>query len=185
MDTDIFQLTTIVLSGVAAVGFLRAIRTRARRRASELEGAATALAAHFDALEAVAEDPAIPVEALELLSFLSDGISRQDFCDGLTDHLVEPKSNGGRDRLPTWFDQIEELRRTRPDLAANFYKAMATGMTAAILRWPDNAKKLAEFAAIMSQGERKEAALAERLVQIRRSHNGDGPSSPTGIPVAA
>ena len=166
LSNDWLALATVASTAVAAAGYLRGAKQRALRRASELEGAATALEAHYRALDLVADDPAIPLEALEMLVNFSEALDSEEFCAGLTDALSSGEQ--AKDRPPGWFYEVEALRKTRPDLAEEFFRAIASGLTAAFFRWPGNSHKIARMAEAFSQGDRKEVVLAERMSRARR-----------------
>jgi hypothetical protein len=156
---------------VAAVSVLSAvgsnIRKRSLRRAAELKAAELALQAHLDAMDAIVDDPALPLGALEMLTDFSEGIADREFCEFFTDAVSQHV--GAKDRPPRWFDDVEELRKTRPDVAANFFKAIGAGLAVAYLRWPGTSWKLTSFAAALSMDEGKEAVLAERVSELNRS----------------
>lgn len=182
--SDAVTVAAILLLGFIVAGWLQARRDAHIRRTIELKAAATALEAHYDAVDAIADDPALPLAALEMLSRFTEGISDRRFCNSFTDHVLIPLSVEERERTPAWFDEIEALRKSRPELVANLFKAVGSGLAAAFLRWPGNAEKIAYFTALIAQGDRKEAVMAERVSEIvRKDRNGGTPVG--GIPVPA
>jgi hypothetical protein len=179
-----FIAGTFVATVVILATYARATRRRANRRATELQGAAHALALHYNALDAVADDPALPTGALEMLVNFSEGISDERFCDTFTNAVLTREINS-KDRLPPWFGEIEQLRRTRPDVVENFNKAIGAGLAAAFLRWPGNSWKISVMAEAMSQGDMREAVMAQKLSDMHRSrgdHNDMGSGGGIAIP---
>lgn len=170
------SVATIASAGVAVAGYLGGARGRALRRASELGGAASALEAHYRAMDAIVDDPALPLPALEMLYSFSEGIADRRFCEGLAD-LLTNGDMATKEPLPPWFDEMEALRKTRPDLAESFFRAIGSGIVAAFLRWPGNAWKIARMAEAIAQGDQREAQLAERLSRAHRDRSKSNVSS--------
>jgi hypothetical protein len=174
-----FELATMVSGAAAIVTALSAYRARARQRTRELEATKSALTAHYEAVNAIVDDPALPIEALEMLTAFTEAIAACEFCEKFADMVLNGSSRPKRGKLPVWFEQMEALRKTRPDLAEHFHKAIASGLVALFLRWPSNASKFELMVAEVAADGRREALLAERVSKIKRdalskkSGNGD------------
>jgi hypothetical protein len=165
-----------IVSGIVAIQWMR---SRARRRTNELKTAAAALTAHYDALEKLVDDPALPDSALEFLGVFAEVISDNETCDNLAEGVFQVPLEQIKNSTPKWADEIEKIGKTRPDIEENFQKAVASGIIAMFLRWPGNSWKLQMMVQEIAADRRKEAALAERVAQIKeRAHRGDGNGGP-------
>ena len=171
-EFGLFELATVISSATAVVLGLAFYRHRARLRTRELKAAADALRAHYEAVSVIADDPALPLDALEMIAEFTESLANQDFCEQFADHLLKAKGSK-RGRTPKWFAEVEALRATRPDLVENFHKAVASGLVALFLRWPENAPKFERMVAEVAADGRREAILAQRVSEIRRRPHRD------------
>lgn len=165
-----------IVSAIIAIQWLRA---RARRRTSELQTAAAALSAHYDAVEWLIDDPATPTSALEFLSVFSEVVSDRSACDEFVDGVREITFEQAKQSAPGWAEEIAKLGKSRPDLEENFHKAVASGIIALFLRWPGNSWKLQKMVQEIAADRRKEAVVAQRVAQMKkRAHKRDGNGGP-------
>ena len=184
---NIQWLEAVLMTGwvVSAVLTIQWLRVRARRRTNELQTTAAALTAHYDAVEQIIDDPALPLEALEFLSVFSEVVSDREVCGEFTDSILRAPSERVRGAVPVWAEEIEKVGRTRPDIEENFHKAVASGIVALFLRWPGNSWKFQMMIQQIAADRRKEALIAEQVAKIRekahRSNGNDGPLMPGGL----
>lgn len=171
-EFGMFELATIVSSATAVVVALAFYRHRARRRTRELLAAADALRAHYTAVSVLADDPALPIDALEMITEFTESIANQEFCEQFADVLLKAKGSK-RGRAPKWYAEMEALRATRPDLVENFHRAIASGLVGLFLRWPENAPKFEQMVAEVAADGRREAILAQRVSEFRRRGSND------------
>ena len=166
------------ISGLAIglISWMSAYRVRLRRRAVELEATKASLEAHFAAMNAIVDDPALPIGALKVIVDFSDVISTRDECESFAEYFIR-KNGSSRQKTPDWFAEMESLQSSRPDIVENFMMAMTTGFVAMFLRWPDNASKFELVVADFAADRNREAAMAEKVAKIgkaRRSSKHDG-----------
>lgn len=188
METlNIQWLDAILIAGwvVSAVLIIQWLRARARRRTSELRTTAAALIAHYDAIDRIIDDPALPTEALEFLSVFSQVVSDREVCAEFTNGILRVPAEKMRGAPPVWAAEIEKIGRSRPDIEENFHKAVASGIVALFLRWPGNSWKFQSMIQQIAADRRKEALLAEEVAKIRergnRSNGNGGPLMPGGL----
>jgi hypothetical protein len=164
---------------VSAVLVIQWLRVRARRRTHELQTTAAALTAHYDAVEQIIDDPALPLPALEFLSVFSEVVADREACGEFTDSVLRVPLDRIRGSIPKWAEEIEKIGRTRPDLEENFHKAVASGIVALFLRWPGNSWKFQMMIQQIAADRRKEALIAEQVAKIReRAHKNNGNGGP-------
>ena len=183
-----FEIATILYLTVMFTVWINVARSRARRREQELRLAARALDAHYTAVSKLVDDPALPAEAKALLVTLTEGISRREVAEKLGAAFEDGSMFGKVTGKPKYFDDLEKLYRTRPDLAELYQTAVMSALTALFLRWPGNAAIFQRMAVEISTDVRKESAITGKAVEITRklfdgdrgNHNGRiGPGSVT------
>lgn len=180
---EIALLAGWIVSGVLILQYLR---RRARRRTHELKTAAAALTAHYDAMDQIIDDPALPLSALEFLSVFSDVISDRSTCNAFTDGVLTAAFDKSKHvSVPGWQDEIDAMARHRPDIAEKFHIAVQSGIIALFFRWPGNSRKLHLLYQMIAADRRREAMLAEQIAHIgdnQRDRNGsDGPTISSGL----
>jgi hypothetical protein len=186
-NSEIFFMFGTLLGGaLSLVGMLRAYRERLQKRTRELNATAAALKAHYEALNAIVDDPALPIEALETLNAFTNRLTSKQFCETFADRFMvaRPASYGP---LPSWLGQLESLIKTRPDLIANYHKAISSGLVALFLRRPSTAQKFEQLMADMAADGRREYAIADRITkmkQLGRDGNSDDGHIPRGMVAA-
>lgn len=168
-----FEAIAVVGFGFGVVATLAKVRADYKRRANELMATKAALEAHYEALNAVVDDPALPVGALEMLVKFAEIVSSREGCEAFSEVLLSP-SSAKRGKPPTWFAELEALRTSRPDVIENVNKAMTTGLVALFLRWPSTAPKFEQVVAELASDSKRQAMLADRVSKIKKStRNGD------------
>jgi hypothetical protein len=165
IDLNTLLVLAIILTFAALVS-LRDWKNRTVHKAEQLEAAATALEVHYDAMASIIDDPALPLRALQLLTAFSEGLTDEASCRVMMDGLAHPAS-AKQEPSPKWFDEIQHLRRTRPELVDRFFVAIESGIAAAFLRWPGNDGNFEGIVKALVSGKRREAELAER---VSRAH---------------
>lgn len=184
---EIQWLDALLVAGwvVSAALVVHWLRIRARRRTSELKTTAAALTAYYDAMEKIADDPALPTSALEFLDVFAEVVSDRGACNRFTSGILQ--HGAARDKAgkttPEWANEIEEVGKSRPDIEENFHAAVASGIIALFLRWPGNSWKFHSIMQLIAADRREEVLLAERIIRSKRSHNhnGDDPLIPGGL----
>ncbi len=170
--------------GVAVAISLTWMRARARRRTFELRTTKDALTAHYNAMDRIVDDPALPLSALEFLQHFAAVTSDRDFCEELTSGVLRVAPDDlKRAGTPRWQEDVDALRKTRPDLARDFHTAVSSGIVAMFLRWPGNSWKLQALMQQIAADSRQEAIIAEQLAHGRKHRNGKngGPIVPGGL----
>lgn len=157
---EIFAIVGWIAAIVMALAYFSG---RARRRAAELQTAAAALQGYYEAVDAVADDPALPTGALEMLVGMSEIIGDPNRCARVTTNSLIASANGERPQTPTWQTEVESVGRHRPDLVENFNRAISNGIIVIFNRWPGNAWKGPALVRFMNNRQR-EAAFADRIV---------------------
>jgi hypothetical protein len=154
------------------------IRIKAARRAAELKQVSILLQDHYEALECVFGDPDTPDELSEILVLLSESISNRKMSQLIVSHVFENDTAISKEVLET---DVDELRSKRPDLVSQIERAIATGFSAMILRWPETSRwaeiKMSEM---LRKDRDREIARAVKYVR----HHTDGPGT-YGIAIAA
>lgn len=179
MSIEIQYLGGLV-SGIAVgsvISVLTRLSKRANRRAAELGVAADALEKHAKAVDLVVDDPALPIEALDVLTFFTEAIADPAVCDDLVSNLMRPSKSGTNAKPPAWYGEMKALRAYRPDLVENFDQAISNGFVAAFLRWEHTAPRFYQAAEMLAAGSKAEAIAAQRITVDRKSRDGDHSSS--------
>lgn len=177
LDSFGFVIATFVFAVIAIALVATARSKSAKKRIIELQVTENALTAHYDALDAIVDDPAIPTDALRFLQHFAEAISERATCERFAYDMYLSEGNGG---MPPWYPQMEDLRKTRPDLTDNFHKAVSSGIIALFLRWPGKSVLLQAMLQEMAADRRKEARFAEK---ISRSYHSNGRGNGTGGPL--
>jgi hypothetical protein len=176
-SSNFFTILTICSVGFGVAVWLRALTARSRRRTVELETTAKMLARHYAALDAIADDPALPTKALEMVTYLSEAISDRGMCEELASAFLSKDNKKSRE--PEWFGEMEQLAKSRPDLFEKFNTAVASGLAAAFLRWPSTATRFYSLVDVLTS-PKEEAALAEKVSLIGRRHHKNGDNGAGG-----
>lgn len=179
-------LAAIVGLAIGLISWMSAYRTRLRRRAIELQATKSALDAHYAAMNAIVDEPALPLGALNVIVDFSDAISAHDECESFTEQFIS-KNSPSRPKVPEWFLEMEALQNSRPDIVENYVKAMTTGFVAMFLRWPKHASKFELVVADFMADSRREAVMAEKVAKMgkARKSRGNGDTHLPGGLVAA
>jgi hypothetical protein len=176
LSVSLFATGTIIGGALAVIFALSSYRTYLRKRTRELRATAAALTAHYDAVNVIVDDPALPLEALETLAIFTENITSKEFCEGLAGRLVFSE-NRKYESPPAWFEKMESLKSSRPDVVQNFHKAISTGLVSLFLRWPTTAQMFEQLMADLAADGRREYVIADRLTKARQKQksktNGD------------
>lgn len=179
--TDIFTLVVAAISIASAIAtVMHEVRMRARRRTGELQAAFGAIERHYETVTEIIEDPALPDALQDTLMAVTVMISdRQQTNLFVTNFL---SADGAKQRkLPSnTTNEIERLRSSRPELVEKYGLALMSGIVGAILRWPETARRYAEFSAALAGTGQKEVKIASRVAELKREAGLHG-----GMPVAA
>lgn len=157
----------VVAAGTTAISELGRYRSRTVRRTAELRATREALQAHYEAVDAIIDDPALPDAAAELIAFLSEVISDRNATRELVNRFLANLSRGPGEGGAAGSKDMETLRDTRPDLVANFHRALMSGLVVAFLKWPENAGRFSEFHAHLAADTKSESAVAARIVEMK------------------
>ncbi|MBB3771523.1 hypothetical protein FHS55_002122 [Angulomicrobium tetraedrale] len=148
-------------------------RARVREAVIKYDAAAANLRQHYEAMEAFVTDPAAPASAVEILLAVSDISADRDLAAKLARRLCEKKKLGA----PSAEDQammadLAKLATSRPDLNEAFETALASGIVAMFLRWPETVELLPRYAARLTN-RRQEAVIARAATdQFREKGQG-------------
>lgn len=167
LHNQVFQVTAIVGWVAAAALIIHYFAYRTKRRALELETAATALRAYYESLDRIVDDPAMPESALYLLDRFNSALSSKEHCRDVTSEMLKMAASGKVQALsrPVWRSEVDTLAKTRPDLYDTFHKATTNGIIAMFYRWPGNGWKMPVITQILSDKD-SETAVAERISHI-------------------
>lgn len=133
---------------------------RHRRRTQQLRLAATALEKHASAMKNFFADPAAPKDLQDLLLDFSELQADHEFAKWWAKRDRQGKSKGwdaptGRQVL----HRLDKLQSVRPDLASEFYTAVAGAYVGFLLRWDETAPLFEKHLATLSVEPRKEVVL--------------------------
>lgn len=169
------EIAAIFGWALVIVTLLERKTTRARRRAHDLKLAKQALEAHYDAINAVAGDPDLPQSARVFLLSFAEVVSDPNECAEIVKSAkVEALEGRQRMAVPIWSGEIEGLKFRNPRLASNFHTAVASGVVAILLRWPEANASFRDLAQKFAADQRKENLFADLIAQSRGgSNNGD------------
>lgn len=158
---DILLAVVVALALGCIVLTLQIIHMRLRRRTIELETAKQSLIAHYDAMDRIVNDPALPTSVLHFLAFFSDAIADRDSCA----RIVKALMSADADKSPAPISSdIDALRKTRPDLVENIHKAVFNGTVFVFSRWPGNFGKLPQIMAVLGD-PKKDVQVAYRFAR--------------------
>jgi hypothetical protein len=135
---------------------------RSRKRVWQLEQAAELLRQHGDNLEQFLCSDDAPADLKAVLIGLSDALADEDVANELAEILCA----GQRDRQAIGSDvealmsAVEDLRARHPNLARAFFRAIGTGVAAALFRWPHAARAMELLASRMVADPANELAAA-------------------------
>jgi hypothetical protein len=184
LEFQSFLAAAIVGWGIAIAISFNWISRIVRRRTDELLTTKLALIAHYDAMEAVVDDPALPVSALEFLRHFSEVTADRELCGSFTSNILRVSDEDAQKSEPKWEKDIRSVAKSRPDIAENFHKAVTNGIIAMFLRWPGNSWKLQAIFQQIAADSRQEAVIADRIVRTHRGQNNHGPTLPNGLATA-
>ena len=93
--TDLLPASTAAAAIVGIISILLNWRKAIIRRTAELAAAETMLAKHYEAVDQIVDDPALPEGALEFLCRLLDGLQDESFVETFVrDLMVDPLPSG-------------------------------------------------------------------------------------------
>lgn len=182
MMGDYFALALAVL-GISSTAFVAISHYRRliKRRTDQLRAAKVALERHYDAMDMIADDPALPTSALRVLINISDAIHDEKFMT----HFFATMRDGGvsknKQGMPNWAEDMLKLHKSRPDLVEKFDEALSTALIAGVYRWPAPAQAIYEMSTTVASGRRNEAQYVQQLIDVLRPKNGGNPPN-SGLP---
>jgi hypothetical protein len=181
-----FAVATVISVTAALTMWINTQRFRSRRRAQQLKDAARALEAHYVAVSKLIDDPAFPNSAKPMLVALTEGISRKEVAEKLAAAFTDGTLFAKTGPKPPFSDELEKLYNTRRDLADAFHTAVASGLAALFLRWPENAALFERMSVEISTDVRKEGAVFRKLAEItKRMFDSEHSSGGSGGGIAA
>jgi hypothetical protein len=152
-------------------------REHARAAAVRYKAAADNLRQHYEAMEKFVTDPAAVPSAVEMLLAISDISADRKQATILAEKLCKPtaklRATSAEDQR--FFDDLTQMRTARPDLGDAFETALASGLVALFLRWPETAELMPRYAAKLTN-RGVEAAIARAATVQYRSQSASKPA---------
>lgn len=173
-----FATVFFATTAVAAVILLQ--RNRSRQRTSDLNAAASALQAHYEALEQFLSDPAAPKGLKDLLTSFSEALSDREVARKVATAFRDGELFSRPPEAVSWKGDLDRLKRTRPDLVDMGARVIGTGIVVMFLRWPETSAIFQQMMAELASDSRREFVIA-RTVAKRSANdrsNGNGPLLP-------
>lgn len=154
--------------------FARTSIARARTRAYELRIVEKILLVHYDNLDYVFEDPAPSDDMRSFLLFVSDSISDRKMarliCEVFTEEDCRSTSaKGMSSKAETLVSELDNFRKTRPDLVEAFEKALSSGIFALTYRWPETSCKAEAVLGSLMTERKREIMTVYRFAQSHSS----------------
>jgi hypothetical protein len=164
------EAVTVLAVAFAAHVFLSRRAARHRQRTRELKQACRALAAHYDALEKVVNDPAAPIEIKNALRDMSAAIpirmAAQYFAlEWANRPPADAEIQDDRGLLRA---EVRKLGGSHPDLLDEIEKAIKNGLIALFLRWPETASMFPSLMVDLSTDDRREIDTVVRVSRFSR-----------------
>lgn len=167
-----YEIAVVLSVTIAACTILWWLAGRSRRRHKDLLAVKTALAAHYEAMDAILDDPALPDRPRLLISQLTLAISDKELSEWIAYSCMDGTLFNKKPRQDPFAADMAELQKTRPDLVRNFDRAMNTGIVALMLRWPSSAAMFHMMAAMLASDDRRKFEVANNMVlHNERAHS--------------
>jgi hypothetical protein len=142
---------------------------RARKRIWYLGRAAEFMGQHAESLEQFLSSESAPTDLKAVLIGFSDALADEKVATELAEILCADQHNA----LPVSPDvaalmlAVDALRAQHPDLARIFFRAIGTGITAALFRWPRAARAMELLVSRMVADPANELAAAAVGARLR------------------
>ncbi len=177
-----FEISVVVSLTTAIVAVLQMLRSRSYRRTIELRTAKRSLEAHYDAVDDIVNDPALPDSAREMIVNFTEVLSNRELCRQFVSHFMSLGNAKFKEGpTPVWAADMDKLRRSRPDLVERFRTAQSSGLVTIFLRWQDNAPKFYEFSAEIAANQKRGTQIADQVSRLKKtSANGKNDKAPHG-----
>lgn len=167
MPTDPIWIALAVVVAMACVALaVRRAAVRARRRAHELTIAADALEAHIRALETVLAEPSLSIDIRRSLAQFSEATSDRRVARVLVKRLSSPSGFEREDERFPFHDELDRLRRIRPELVEEIRTLVTSGTFAMILRWPETASAFERLAEDLVVDQKRGLRLLARFLDF-------------------
>ena len=170
-NQTVFDTWNIIAAITVACLLLSALSAWLQSRAYAMKIAAEALREHFEAVEQVIDDPAVPPRTLKFVSafseIVSDGQSSQMFIE------IMKKTRREKGRGGSFSDELDLLAKTRPDLVDGVYRAVSKGMVSMLFRQSPSKKQVDEFLLCLATDPKREMHVATKYVASRPKRSSD------------
>lgn len=144
-----------------------------RRRRATLESATKALEEHSLALREFLENPDAPTQMKEAILSYSHAVTSEASRNILLTLLTGPGPEVDRKDIilaRLMLRRYERLRRSRPDLAKAFHKAVITGTVFWVGRWSDRRPDRMMLAALRLSDDENEVAMVTKTQRLQNEY---------------
>jgi hypothetical protein len=174
--TTLIAALATVLAVFALAYVIKSKLVQGQRRVAR---AHEAIDKYYASSRVLFDDPAVSMELRETLYIFSHAIAHENISYLIVDHVISDKENASSsasEEESAITSEIERLKRTRPDLAAQVVASMASGLEAMIYRWPRNYKLIDDAFNQFVRSEKKKVAavVMARRLETKPSANFNG-----------
>lgn len=160
-------ITAASLTAFLAISMVL-LRDRFRRRAHILAGVEDALEAHYDAVDKIFDNPAIPLRVRKAVAFLTEAMSNRDLAALAMEEILSDRENGGADEFAR---DLKKAFASSPEIADNLSRAIHSGCVVMFFRWPENAARFESFERSLILRRRQEEKFIKDIAKASaRSH---------------
>lgn len=138
-----------------------------RERTNDLRETHKAMIAHFNAMDKVVADEAVPATIKRSLMQVSSALADRKIAELICREIIESKGRRG-DTKSVFQAAVENLKADNPGSFAEVETAMASALFVLMLRWPETSRNFKQFVISAMIDEKREVAIFDRASEIAK-----------------
>lgn len=165
-SATLFDTWNLIAAVTVASLLLMKLADWLRARAYTQKIAAQALHDHFEVVDRIIDDPALPHRIAAFVAAFSEVVADKEASKRFYGDMVASQGEKVRDSGLT--DELALLARTRPDLTEGVLMAVSKGLLAMLYRPSPSIKEIEDFLSCLATEPRREIQVASKYVALRR-----------------
>ena len=164
-------LTAIVV-GVISAWYFKRRAVRHAEREDDLRSTQEAMVAHFDAMDKIIADEAVPDGFKRSMIAVTSMLGNREFAKSVCETVTNGKSKELKKRdaakMVSFLEAMEKLRAEHPERIADIETAMSSALFIVMLRWPETARQFKRFAVSSMINEKREMTANFKVSEIAK-----------------
>ncbi len=161
-----------VVAGVIAAWYFKRQAARHAEREDDIRATQEAMIAHFDAMDKIVADDAIPDSFKRSMIAVTSTLGNREFaklvCEAVTNGKVWETKRRDAAKQVGFVQAVEKLRVEHPERIADIETAMSSALFIVMLRWPETSRQFKRFAVSSMMNEEREMSAYFKVSEIAR-----------------